>query len=121
MQRTNAQQIGLYKKEKQIAVKYENIFVISASQSLFISSLKQTSWLSSLARKSRLASIFFAEACKWPQYEAQMMPELLLHDKTKLRESLTTLLKSHIKQVILFCDHKDLITIMNEVRIISSS
>ncbi|XP_029201413.2 glutamate receptor 2-like isoform X1 [Acropora millepora] len=66
------------------------------------------------ARKSRLASTFFAEANKWPTYKAQMMPELLLHEKEKLRESLTTLLKSHIKQVILFCDHKDLVTIMNE-------
>ncbi|KAK2574075.1 Glutamate receptor 2 [Acropora cervicornis] len=66
------------------------------------------------ARKSRLASTFFAEARKWPRYKAQMMPELLLHEKKKLTESLTTLLKSHIKQVILFCDHKDLVTIMNE-------
>ena len=62
-----------------------------------------------------MASTFFAEARKWPRYKAQMMPELLLHEKKKLRESLTTLLKSHIKQVILFCDHKDLVTIMNEV------
>lgn len=106
----------IYKKKRsKYAVKYENIFVISASQSLFIFSLKQTYWLSSLARKSRLASTFFAEANKWPTYKAQMMPELLLHEKEKLRESLTTLLKSHIKQVILFCDHKDLVTIMNEV------
>lgn len=107
--------VYIKKKRSKYAVKYENIFVISASQSLFIFSLKQTHWLSSLARKSRLASTFFAEARKWPRYKAQMMPELLLHEKKKLRESLTTLLKSHIKQVILFCDHKDLVTIMNEV------
>ena len=113
---TNAQQIGLYQKgEKEIAVKYENIYFISVVQSLFIFSLKQTYWFSFSGRKSRLASIFFAEARKWPRYKAQMMPELLLHDGKKLRESLTTLLKSHIKQVVLFCDHKDLITIMNEV------
>ncbi|XP_068747188.1 glutamate receptor 2-like isoform X2 [Montipora capricornis] len=66
------------------------------------------------ARKSRQASIFFAEARKWPRYKAEMMPELLLHNRKKLRESLTTLLKSHIKQVVLFCDQTDLITIMNE-------
>lgn len=71
---------------------------------------------SSSARKSRQASFFFAEARKWPRYNAEMMPELPLNDTKKTREALTALLKSHIKQVVLFCNEKDLVYIMNEVR-----
>lgn len=67
------------------------------------------------ARKSRQASVFYAAARKWPQYNAEMMPELPLDNKYKLREALTALLKSHMKQVILFSDQKDLTNIMNEV------
>ena len=67
------------------------------------------------ARKSRQASLFFAKVRKWPRFNAEMMPELPLHDRYKVREALTALLKSHIKQVILFCDQKDLPEIMNEV------
>ena len=68
------------------------------------------------ARKSRQASVFYASARKWAQYDAEMMPELPLNNKNKLRVALTALLKSHIKQVILFSDQGDLTKIMNEVR-----
>lgn len=60
--------------------------------------------------------MFYSEARKWPEYNAEMMPELPLDDKYKLREALTALLKSHIKQVILFSDQNELTRIMNEVK-----
>ena len=67
-----------------------------------------------LVRRLRQASFFYAEVRE--PFNAEMMPELLLlDDKRKLERSLTTLLKSHIKQVILFCDQNDLTTIMNAV------
>lgn len=67
-----------------------------------------------LVRRLRQASFFYAEVRE--PFNAQMMPELLLlDDKRKLERGLTTLLKSHIKQVILFCDQNDLTTIMNAV------
>ena len=72
--------------------------------------------ISNSARKSRQASVFYASARKWTQYNAEMMPELPLDNTYKLREALTALLKSHIKQVILFSDQRDLTKIMNEVR-----
>ncbi|KAM7434376.1 hypothetical protein ABFA07_015550 [Porites harrisoni] len=63
-------------------------------------------------RRLRQASFFYAEVRE--PFNAEMMPELLLlDDKRKLERGLTTLLKSHIKQVILFCDQNDLTTIMN--------
>ena len=67
-----------------------------------------------LVRRLRQASFFYAEVRE--PFNAEMMPELLLlDDKKKLERGLTTLLKSHIKQVILFCDQNDLTTIMNAV------
>lgn len=45
-----------------------------------------------------------------------MIPELILHDREQLRKSLRWLLKSHIKDIILFCDKRDLTAIMNEVQ-----
>ena len=76
---------------------------------------KQFAIISISARKSRQASVFYALARKWTQYNAEMMPELSLDNEYKLREALSSLLKSHIKQVILFSDQKDLTKIMNEV------
>lgn len=44
-----------------------------------------------------------------------MIPELITTDKSQTRNALTALRKSHIKDIILFCDHRDLTDIMNEV------
>ena len=46
-----------------------------------------------------------------------MIPELQLHDREELRRSLMSLRKSHIKDIVLFCDQRDLGTIMNEVTV----
>ena len=44
-----------------------------------------------------------------------MIPELIVTDKSQTRHALTALRKSRIKEIILFCDHRDLSDIMNEV------
>lgn len=67
------------------------------------------------ARKTREASYFFAKARRWPRFNTEMIPELILTDRNQLRNPLTALSKSHIKEIILFCDHRDLADIMNEV------
>ena len=46
-----------------------------------------------------------------------MIPELAVHDRGELGKSLTFLRKSLIKDIILFCDERDLVTIMNEVNV----
>ena len=46
-----------------------------------------------------------------------MIPELQLHDREELRRSLMSLRKSHIKDIVLFCDQRDLVTIMSEVTV----
>lgn len=68
-----------------------------------------------LAARVREASHFYAKARRWPRFDIQMIPELILNDRKQLRKSLTLLLKSHVKEIILFCDQRDLAGIMNEV------
>lgn len=67
------------------------------------------------ARRTREASYFYAKARRWPRFNIEMIPELILTDRNQLRNPLTALRKSHIKEIILFCDHRDLADIMNEV------
>ena len=69
-----------------------------------------------LASRVREASHFYAKARRWPRFDIQMIPELILNDREQLRVSLRWLLKSHIKDIILFCDERDLAAIMNEVQ-----
>ncbi|KAK2574078.1 Glutamate receptor 2 [Acropora cervicornis] len=66
------------------------------------------------ASRIKQASHFFAKARRWPRFDVYMIPELQLHDREELRRSLMSLRKSHIKDIVLFCDQRDLVTIMNE-------
>ena len=67
------------------------------------------------ARKTREAWYFFAKAQLWPRFSIEMIPELILTNKSQTRNALTALRKSHIKEIILFRDHRVLPDIMNEV------
>ena len=64
----------------------------------------------------REAFHFYATVRRWPRFDIQIIPELLLNNRKKLIESLKWLLKSHIKDIILFCGQKDLANILNEVQ-----
>ncbi|XP_068679822.1 glutamate receptor ionotropic, kainate 2-like isoform X2 [Montipora foliosa] len=66
------------------------------------------------ASRVKQASHFYAKARRWPRFDIHMIPELAVHDRGELGKSLTFLRKSLIKDIILFCDERDLVTIMNE-------
>lgn len=66
------------------------------------------------ASRVREAFHFYATVRRWPRFDIQIIPELLLNNRKKLIESLKWLLKSHIKDIILFCGQKDLANILNE-------
>lgn len=63
----------------------------------------------------REASHFYATMRRWPRFDIHIIPELVLNDRRKLRESLKRILHSHIRDIVIFCDQRDLAHIMNEV------
>lgn len=63
----------------------------------------------------REASHFYATMRRWPRFDIHITPELVLNDRKKLRESLKRILHSHIRDIVIFCDQRDLAHIMNEV------
>lgn len=63
----------------------------------------------------REASHFYATMRRWPRFDIHIIPELVLNDRKKLRESLKRILHSHIRDIVIFCDQRDLAYIMNEV------
>ncbi|XP_073257568.1 glutamate receptor 2-like [Porites lutea] len=64
--------------------------------------------------RMREASHFYATMRRWPRFDIHIIPELVLNDRKKLRESLKRILHSHIRDIVIFCDQRDLAHIMNE-------